>query len=82
MEQNIDLKMSNETRIFAMALQSDRPKLLGWNLPPEDLDLLHVHWQVYEAPPFYYHLLLAVIYFFLMVMSTLGNGIVVWIFST
>lgn len=75
--------MSNGTKFFAMALQSnDRPKLLGWNLPKEDIDLLHPHWQAFEAPPFYYHLLLAVIYFFLMITSTLGNGIVVWIFST
>lgn len=66
-----------------MALQSpDRPKLLGWNLEDSELSLLHSHWQVYEAPPFYYHLLLAIIYFFLMVCSTVGNGIVVWIFSS
>ncbi|CRK95672.1 CLUMA_CG009130, isoform A [Clunio marinus] len=74
--------MSNESTIIAMALQNERPKLLGWNLPQEDMSLLHSHWQAYEAPPFYYHLLLAVIYFFLMITSTVGNGIVVWIFST
>lgn len=61
---------------------SVRPKLLGWNLPTEDLHLVHPHWQVFEAPPFFYHLLLALIYFFLMSISMLGNGIVVWIFST
>jgi hypothetical protein len=73
---------NNGTSVYAMALQSDRPKLLGWNLPPEDLGLLHPHWQIFEALPFYYHLLMALVYFFLMVISTLGNGIVVWIFST
>lgn len=75
--------MLNETSAFAMALHGgDRAKLLGWNLPVEDIDLLHPHWQAYEAIPFYYHLVLAVLYFFLMIISFLGNGIVVWIFST
>lgn len=72
--------MSNVS--FALALQSDRPKLLGWNLERDEMSLLHPHWQAYEAPPFYYHLLLAIIYFFLMCASTLGNGIVIWIFSS
>lgn len=57
-------------------------KPLGWNLPPEDKDLLIPHWQQFEAVPLYYHLLLALIYFILMLVSSLGNGIVVWIFST
>jgi hypothetical protein len=77
--------MSNETSAFAMALQAgghQAKHYLGYNLPPEDLGLLHPHWQTFEAPPFYYHLLLALIYFFLLVISASGNGIVVWIFST
>jgi hypothetical protein len=74
--------LANESLPVAMALQSQERKLLGWNLPVEDIDLLHPHWQQFEAPPFYYHLLLAIIYFFLMITSTLGNGIVIWIFST
>jgi r-opsin len=73
--------MLNLTYPTALGLQ-ERPKLLGWNLPPEDLGLLHPHWQQFEAPPFYYHLLLGLIYFCLMITSTVGNGIVVWIFST
>jgi hypothetical protein len=73
----------NATGPLSLALHSQsQPKLLGWNLPQEDLSLLHPHWQQYEAPPFYYHLLLALIYFFLMVTSFLGNGIVMWIFAT
>lgn len=74
---------SQNISIVALALRGDHEgKLLGWNLPKEDAGLLHPHWQTFEAPPMYYHLLLALIYFFLMVASTLGNGIVVWIFST
>jgi r-opsin len=74
-------KMSNETRISVMALKGGG-RLLGWNLEQEELALLHPHWQSFEAPPFYYHLLLGIIYFFLMCASTLGNGIVIWIFTT
>lgn len=76
--------MFNETKSFAMALslRDEAPKLLGWNLEQEDLNLLHPHWQSYEAPPFYYHLLLAIIYFFLMVASFIGNGTVIFIFTT
>lgn len=72
--------MNNLSVIFPMALQSAKP--LGWNLPPEDLHMVHPHWQQYESPPFYYHLLLAIVYFALMVVSLLGNGIVIWLFST
>ena len=72
----------NASYPMALGLQAERPKLLGWNLPQEDLSLLHTHWQQFEAPPFYYHLLLALVYFFLMIASLIGNGIVVWIFST
>jgi hypothetical protein len=74
-------KFSELFEIFVRS-HSNGPKLLGWNLPAEDMHLLIPHWQSFEAPPFYYHLLLALIYFVLMVISTVGNGIVVWIFST
>jgi hypothetical protein len=73
--------LSNETKPVAMALKEVH-RLLGWNLEEDELVLLHPHWQSYEAPPFYYHLLLGIIYFFLMCTSALGNGIVIWIFTT
>lgn len=74
----------NETQaaIFPMALSSEIPKMLGWNLPPEQQHLVHAHWKDFPAPPYYMHLLLAMIYFFLMNVSLIGNGIVVWIFTT
>lgn len=74
--------MTNKTVLAPMALMSGQKVFLGYNLPEEDLALVHPHWQTFEAPPFYYHLMLALIYFFLMITSTLGNGIVVWIFSS
>uniref|UniRef100_A0A336LM83 CSON004889 protein n=1 Tax=Culicoides sonorensis TaxID=179676 RepID=A0A336LM83_CULSO len=77
------------SNIIAMALyqgqnfQSDGSvKLLGWNLPAEEQDLVHPHWRQFEAPPYFAHLLLALLYFILMICSTVGNGLVLWIFST
>jgi hypothetical protein len=56
--------------------------MLGWNLPPEHQELLHPHWRTFDAPPYFAHLLLALVYFILMVVSLLGNGLVIWVFST
>ncbi|XP_029717700.2 opsin-3 [Aedes albopictus] len=74
----------NETdaAIFPMARTGDMPKMLGWNLPADQQHLVHEHWKDFPAPPYYMHLLLAMIYFVLMNVSLIGNGIVVWIFST
>ncbi|XP_058449627.1 opsin-3 [Malaya genurostris] len=71
-----------DAAIFPLARTGDIPKMLGWNLPPEQQHLVHDHWKVYPAPPFHMHLLLGMIYFVLMNVSLIGNGIVVWIFST
>lgn len=74
----------NETdaAIFPMARTGEMPKLLGWNLPPEQQHLVHDHWKDFPAPPYYMHLLMAMVYFVLMNTSLIGNGIVVWIFTT
>lgn len=60
----------------------EMPKLLGWNLPPEEQYLVHDHWKGFPSPPYYMHLMLAMIYFVLMNTSLIGNGIVLWIFGT
>jgi r-opsin len=56
--------------------------ILGWNFPPEHQELVHPHWRNFVAPSKYWHFGLALIYLMLMTMSFLGNGIVIWIFST
>jgi len=55
---------------------------LGWNFPPEHADLVHPHWRVFLAPGRLWHVALAFIYLLLLMLSLLGNGIVIWIFST
>jgi hypothetical protein len=56
-------------------------KMLGWNIPPEDQDLVHPHWRQYEAIPTSTHLFLAFLYFCLFVTSVVGNGMVLYVFS-
>ncbi|XP_033210608.1 opsin, blue-sensitive-like [Belonocnema kinseyi] len=56
--------------------------LLGWNIPPEHLEMVHPHWRGFLAPAKYWHISLAIIYFMLMVLSAVGNGCVIWIFTT
>ncbi|XP_012257660.1 opsin, blue-sensitive [Athalia rosae] len=63
-------------------VQQMQERLLGWNVPPEHAELVHPHWRGFLAPGKFWHIGLALIYFMLMVMSLVGNGCVVWIFTT
>nr|BAP11264.1 B-sensitive opsin [Graphium sarpedon] len=56
--------------------------MMGWNIPEEHRDMVHEHWRNFPAVSKYYHLVLALIYTMLMITSLIGNGIVIWIFST
>ncbi|XP_066254410.1 opsin, ultraviolet-sensitive-like [Euwallacea similis] len=55
---------------------------LGWDLGPEDLIHIPEHWLIYPAPPKSLHLLLGMIYVFFFLASIVGNGLVLWIFTT
>jgi hypothetical protein len=57
-------------------------QMLGWNIPPEDQELIHPHWRQYEAIPHSTHMILAAIYFCLFVCSVTGNGMVLLVFGT
>ncbi|KAI5717705.1 hypothetical protein M8J77_009914 [Diaphorina citri] len=56
--------------------------MLGWNIPPEHADLVHIHWRNYPAPDNVWHFVMAAVYFILMLLSTSGNGIVIYLFMT
>uniref|UniRef100_A0ABD2WQW7 G-protein coupled receptors family 1 profile domain-containing protein n=1 Tax=Trichogramma kaykai TaxID=54128 RepID=A0ABD2WQW7_9HYME len=68
------------TRISQMPNVQDH--LLGWNIPQDHMELVHPHWRGFVAPGKYWHIGMALVYFMLLVMSFVGNGCVVWIFST
>ncbi|KAL1518310.1 hypothetical protein ABEB36_001952 [Hypothenemus hampei] len=55
---------------------------LGWNLKPEDLTHIPEHWLIYPEPDKSLHLLLGMVYVFFFVASMIGNGLVLWIFTT
>ncbi|XP_036144477.1 opsin, blue-sensitive isoform X2 [Monomorium pharaonis] len=57
-------------------------RFLGWNFPAEHADLVHPHWRVFLAPGRLWHVALAFIYLLLLMLSLVGNGTVIWIFST
>jgi len=74
------MKMHTIFRYSQTPIQ-DQP-LLGWNHPAEHMDLVHPYWRSFPAPGKFWHIGLALIYTMLLVMSFVGNGCVVWIFST
>ncbi|XP_066585003.1 opsin, ultraviolet-sensitive [Prorops nasuta] len=56
------------------------PRLLGWNVPPEELVHIPEHWLVYPEPNASLHYLLALLYILFTFIALLGNGLVLWIF--
>nr|ALH22346.1 UV-sensitive opsin [Phausis reticulata]APY20646.1 ultraviolet sensitive opsin [Phausis reticulata] len=56
--------------------------LLGWNVPLSELHHIPEHWLVYPEPEASIHYLLGLVYVFLLVSGIIGNGLVLWIFST
>lgn len=57
-------------------------KMNGWNTPADYKSYVHPHWLSYEEPNPMLHHLLGVLYIFFMIASCLGNGIVIYVFST
>ncbi|XP_041986333.1 opsin-3-like [Aricia agestis] len=70
--------------VAALKMVSDEAEehMLGWNVPEEYQYFVHDHWRAYPAVSKWWHYGLAFIYTILMFCSCLGNGIVIWIFST
>nr|BAU71684.1 UV-sensitive opsin [Aquatica lateralis] len=72
--------------VFAAAQTQDDPDsivhLLGWNVPKSELHHIPEHWLVYPEPEASIHYLLGIVYIFICFMGIVGNGLVLWIFST
>lgn len=56
--------------------------MLGWNIPPEHVSILHPHWKQYPAPDMGTHFVMAAIYAMLMIVSVFGNFIVTYLFMS
>ncbi|XP_070490337.1 opsin, ultraviolet-sensitive-like [Chironomus tepperi] len=57
------------------------PKMLGWNVAPEDLKQIPEHWLSYEEPEASLHYLLGLLYIAFTFCSLTGNGLVIWVFT-
>ncbi|KAF5306954.1 hypothetical protein FQA39_LY00184 [Lamprigera yunnana] len=82
---NEDMIVHNATVFAAAQIQSDLASavhLLAWNVPKSELYHIPEHWLVYPEPEASIHYLLGLVYIFFFFMGTLGNGVVMWIFST
>ena len=51
-------------------------------MPPDQIQYIPEHWLTQLEPPASMHYMLGVFYIFLFCASTVGNGMVIWIFST
>nr|WCQ76400.1 ultraviolet sensitive opsin 1 [Notolioon sp. CRS 2022] len=58
------------------------PRLLAWNVLPSDLIHIPEHWLKYPEPEASIHYLLGLLYIFFFILSSVGNGLVIWIFSS
>ncbi|XP_012259996.2 opsin, ultraviolet-sensitive [Athalia rosae] len=64
----------------ARVLPAGPPRLLGWNVPAEELIHIPEHWLVHPEPNPSLHYLLALLYILFTFAALLGNGLVIWIF--
>lgn len=68
-------------RAEARIASSSELKLLGWNVPPEELIHIPEHWLTHQEPEASLHYLLALLYITFTAVALTGNGLVIWIFS-
>lgn len=74
--------MLNGSVYFEARIQATGPpRLLGWNVPPEELIYIQEHWLSYPEPNPSLHYLLALLYIVFTFVALLGNGLVIWIFT-
>ncbi|TGZ34749.1 Opsin, ultraviolet-sensitive [Temnothorax longispinosus] len=66
----------------ARILSAGSPRLLGWNIPEEELVYIPEHWLIYPEPNPSLHYLLAIVYILFTFVALLGNGLVIWIFCS
>lgn len=61
---------------------SAETRYLGWNVSPEDLPHIPEHWLKYPEPEASLHYLLGLLYIAFTIFALVGNGLVIWIFSS
>nr|BAO03859.1 UVopsin1 [Sogatella furcifera] len=72
----------NETVWGPQASFRTAERTLIWNVPLEELEHVPEHWFNHPAPEPIYNYILGLVYMFYMFFSFVGNGLVIWIFSS
>ncbi|GLH14972.1 Opsin, ultraviolet-sensitive [Gryllus bimaculatus] len=57
-------------------------RLLGWNVPAEELIHIPEHWLTFPEPEAFSHYLLGMLYVAFCAIALVGNGLVIWVFSS
>lgn len=78
MDSNLTAHIRAEARIGGGG--NPEIRLLGWNVPPEELIHIPEHWLTYQEPEASLHYLLALLYITFTAFSLIGNGLVIWVF--
>jgi len=57
-------------------------KMLGWNTPDDYMAYVDPYWKTFDAPDPLLHYMLGFFYMIFMVCSLIGNGVVIWVFTS
>lgn len=57
-------------------------RLLGWNVPPDELASIPEHWLTQREPNASLHYLLGTLYIAFTFVALIGNGLVLWVFTS
>lgn len=68
-------------RAEARVASNQEVRLLGWNVPPDELKQIPEHWLSFQEPEASLHYLLGLLYIAFTFFSITGNGLVIWVFT-
>lgn len=81
-EQKQSIRTQKKLKIDLYRIGESEIHMLGWNVPPEELSTIPEHWLSYPEPNASLHYLLGTLYIAFTFFSLIGNGLVLWIFSS
>nr|APY20541.1 ultraviolet sensitive opsin 2 [Acmaeodera diffusa] len=76
------INWTDHTILAEPRIMESRPGSMEWNISPENIPYVPEHWLKFPPPEMSLNLLLGLLYIVFFFMSIIGNGLVIWIFST
>lgn len=81
--ENVWIKLDNiELKYQFRSTGEKAVNLLGWNVPNEEIGSIPTHWLSYPEPNVSLHYLLGTLYIAFMFVALIGNGLVLWVFTS